>query len=344
MKKTIVLSLAGALSMLPVHAQLDAPELRDKVDAAITKGLDFIVSQQRPDGAFPEGYGESAAVPALAGMAFLSRGHLPDLPPYGDVVNRCIDYVVTCPDATGYMGAKAGGQMYAHCIATLFLSECSGMVSPERQVKINEVLPKASKVILDAQKVSKGDRDRGGWRYQPTSGDSDMSCSGWALMALRSIRLNGGAVPPESIAEAVEYVKRHHSASRGGFGYQGPGEALPLCGAGILCLELCGHHNDPASLKTAEFLMGGYERFPNEGNGFYGMYYASQALFQLGGDYWKKFSAWMYATWLPLQKPDGSWNKGENGPVYQTAMCILSLAVPYRQLPIYQRDETVDDD
>ena len=42
---------------------------------------------------------------------------------------------------------------------------------------------------LDAQARQKRDElDRGGWRYQPDSGDSDMSCSGWALMALRSVR------------------------------------------------------------------------------------------------------------------------------------------------------------
>jgi len=217
------------------------------------------------------------------------------------------------------------------------------MVSPERQAKINEALTKATKVILDAQRVPKGEHHQGGWRYAPNSGDSDMSCSGWALMALRSARLNGAPVPPEAIAAAVGYVKRHYSANRGGFGYSGPGETVTLSGAGILCLELCGSHNDPYSLKTADFLMTCYEQLQNTGHGLYGMYYASQALFQLGGANWKKFSGWMYATWLAIQKPDGSWNKGENGPVYQTSLCILSLAVPYRQLPIYQRDETVDD-
>ena len=342
--KPYILIITLLFLAAPLHAQLDVPELRDKVDAAITKGLDFIVTQQRADGAFPgENYGGTTAIPALAGMAFLARGHLPDLPPYGETINRCIDYVLTCADPTGYMGATADGKMYSHCIATLFLSECSGMVSPERQERINAVLPKAVKVILDAQRVQKNERDQGGWRYTPNAGDSDMSCSGWALMALRSARLNGAPIPPEAIAAAVAYVKRHHSANRGGFGYQGPGETVTLSGAGILCLELCGSHNDPFSLKTSEFLMTCYERLQHEGYGFYGMYYSSQALFQLGGENWKKFAHWMYATWLPLQRPDGSWNKGENGPVYQTAMCILSLAVPYRQLPIYQRDETVDD-
>ena len=60
---------------------------------------------------------------------------------------------------------------------------------------------------------------------------------------------------------------------------------------------------------------------------------------------WKEFSEWMYSTWVPLQNPNGSWsgNGGEDSPVYATSMIILAFAVPYRQLPVYQRDETVDD-
>ncbi len=164
-------------------------------------------------------------------------------------------------------------------------------------------------------------------------------------MALRSIRLNGGGVPPEAIAAAVDYVKRHAVPNRGGFGYQGAGESPVLAGAGILCLELCGRHNDPVSLQTANYLLSAYKSLPNQGNCFYGLYYASQGLFQIGGTPWKRFSEWMYETWLPRQRPDGSWNKGEAGSApYQTAMCLLALTVPYRQLPIYQRDETVDEE
>jgi hypothetical protein len=52
----------------------------------------------------------------------------------------------------------------------------------------------------------------------------------------------------------------------------------------------------------------------------------------------------MYDYWIPRQQPDGRWDRGENGcPYYQTAMVVLAFAVPYRQLPIYQRDETVDE-
>ena len=77
------------------------------------------------------------------------------------------------------------------------------------------------------------------------------------------------------------------------------------------------------------------------GNPYYGLYYTAQGLFQLGGEQWREFESWMYATYMKKQQPDGCWN-GENGPVYCTSMAVLAFAVPYRMLPIYQRDETVD--
>jgi len=51
----------------------------------------------------------------------------------------------------------------------------------------------------------------------------------------------------------------------------------------------------------------------------------------------------MYATYLPKQARDGSWESREAGTVYGTAIMVLAFTVPWRQLPIYQRDETVDE-
>ena len=348
--------LALAAALLPLwHADaqlVEDPELRDRVDQAVERGLRYLADMQLPNGAYTGENGSTAALPALAGMAFLSKGYLPGEAPYGDVINRAIDYVLGCAktddpkyEFRGYMGGPGNGRMYAHSIATLFLSEVSGMVDPERQARIDKVLPLATKVILDAQARNKNDQDRGGWRYQPNSGDSDMSCSGWALMALRSSRLNGGSVPPVAIEKAVAYIKRSQHPERGGFCYQGTkGQYMTtLTGAGILCLELCGRHNEPESLRAAKFLANDYKNLLNQNNAFYGLYYTAQGSFQIGGELWKGFSAWMYDTWLPRQRPDGSWDRNEVSPAYATSLCILAFTVPYRQLPIYQRDETVDE-
>ncbi len=168
-------------------------EWKSRVDPAIDAALDYLARTQNPDGSFPANFGDSTGIPALVGMAFLSKGHLPTGEEYGATINRCIDFVLANQKETGVLekGHAGSGPMYAHNIATLFLSEVSGQVDPSRQEKIDIVLPKALKLILEAQKVEKRDGHQGGWRYHPGSKDSDTSCSGWALMALRSAELNG---------------------------------------------------------------------------------------------------------------------------------------------------------
>jgi hypothetical protein len=66
-------------------------------------------------------------------------------------------------------------------------------------------------------------------------------------------------------------------------------------------------------------------------------------MFQLGGKFWQKYASWMYGYYLSRQESDGGWSSRMQDRVYSTAMMILALTVPYRQLPIYQRDETVDE-
>ena len=349
-----VLLTAVSLAAPVSRAQLaEESALRERVEESVERGLRYLAGAQLPNGAFRGDYGSTAAVPALAGMAFLSKGHLPGEEPYGEVVNRAIDYVLDCadmrPDAQfrGYFGARANGRMYAHSIATLFLSEVSGMVDPERQDRIDEVLPLAARIILDAQVRKKTDAlDLGGWRYNPDSADSDMSCSGWALMALRSMRLTGAPVPAEAIEKAVAFIRHSQSPDKGGFVYrrqEGNRYLTTLTGAGILCLELCGRHNDPVALHAAEYLSRDFRNLIDQSYALYGLYYSAQGSFQIGGDLWKDFSSWMYQTWLPQQRPDGTWDRNEVSPAYATSLCILAFTVPYRQLPIYQRDETVDE-
>lgn len=321
-------------------------EWRDRIDPAIENALRYLARVQQPDGSFPANYGDSAGIPALVGMAFLSKGHLPTDGPHAASLNRCIDFVLGSqkPDGVFERGHAGSGPMYAHNIATLFLSEVSGMVDPSRQARIESALPRALSLILRAQAVKKDERNQGGWRYHPGSSDSDTSCSGWALMALRSAKLNGAAVPDQAIADAVAYLRRHQHAEKGCFGYTGRDDhARSLTGMGLLCLELCGLHGSPESTRAAEYVMRTFRDLPGDQFEFYGNYYNAQGMFQIGGRYWSEYAGWMYDTYLKKQDADGSWDSREAGRIYGTAMMALAFTVPYRQLPIYQRDETVDE-
>lgn len=320
---------------------------KEKVDPAVERALEYLAAVQGDDGSFPENYGDSTGIPALAGMAFLSKGHLPTEGRFAPNIKRCIDFVLDHQEGSGLItaGHAGSGPMYAHNIATLFLSEVSGMVGPARQERLTNALSGALHLILRAQRVPKPERHRGGWRYHPASQDSDTSCSGWALMALRSAKLNGAAVPDRAIKDAVDYLYRHHDPEEGCFGYTDRSRHKEsLTGMGLLCLELCGEHGKPATIKAGDFVLRHHRRLPHNQFEIYGNYYSSQGMFQLGGKYWETYADWMYAHYLPRQEPDGSWESSEAGRVYGTAMMVLAFTVPYRQLPIYQRDETVDEE
>ena len=322
-------------------------EWKTKVDPAVERGLQFLARAPARNGRFPENYGNSKGMPSLVGMAFLSKGHMPTEGPYAGNINRCIDYVLQHQQRTGlFVAGHAGsGPMYAHNISTLFLSEVSGMVDPERQKRIAEALPRALNLILRAQRVPKSAKHQGGWRYHPGSRDSDTSCSGWALMALRSAKLNGAAVPDRAIEDAVEYLYRHYDDRLGSFGYSDrTSHKESLTGMGLLCLELCGEHGKPATIKAGDFVLRNHRRLRNYQFEYYGNYYSAQGMFQLGGKYWETYANWMYESYLPKQQQDGSWYSREAGRVYGTATMVLAFTVPYRQLPIYQRDETVDEE
>ncbi len=332
-----------------LHAENETvfDKFKDKMEPSIEKGLGYLAKVQLKNGSFPERFGTSTGIPALAGMAFLSKGHLPTEGPYAENINRCIDFILDNQKSDGVFQAGSGGSgpMYAHNIATLFLSEVSGMVDPTRQKKIDEALPKALQLILRAQKVKKSDQNQGGWRYHPGSRDSDTSCSGWALMALRSAKLNGAAVPDKAIADAVKYLYRHHNQKTGTFGYTNTeSHSTTLTGMGLLCLELCGEHGKPSTLKAGDYVLKTYRSLPGKQFEFYGNYYNAQAMFQLGGKYWDQYATWMYENYLSKQKEDGSWYSREAGGVYGTSVMVLAFTVPYRQLPIYQRDETVEEE
>jgi hypothetical protein len=318
--------------LLPAVEPTEDERFRKSFDEAIDRGLASLRQKQQPNGSWEN----HAGVTSLGVMAFLAKGYSPGLQPYGDTVNRGIDYILGLPNKNGYIN-QGGGGMYTHCMAALMLSEVSGMVDPERQERIDKLLPKALELILTAQRVNKGAKMQGGWRYEPTANDSDISLSGWAFMALLAAKNSAAPVPREAIDKGLEFLVRCANAD-GGFGYTpGSGSGAARTGVGLLCLELSGKHRSPETLKAGQFLL---KRGWVDSHFYYGAYYAAQGMFQLGGEEWEEFAPKLYEAILAKQEADGSWGgggEGNAGPCYRTSMAILALSVSYRQLPIYQR-------
>jgi hypothetical protein len=76
--------------------------------------------------------------------------------------------------------------------------------------------------------------------------------------------------------------------------------------------------------------------FSADNHFFYGHYYAVQAMWHAGGDYWRAWYPAIRDTLLARRQKDGSWFD-QVCPEYGTAMACLILQMPNNYLPIFQR-------
>src|SRR5436189_92707 len=72
---------------------------------------------------------------------------------------------------------------------------------------------------------------------------------------------------------------------------------------------------------------------------YYALFYSSQAMFQLGGEFWSSFYPELLDALAQRQQSDGSWppephrNDRIFGNAYTTALAVLALSAPYQLLP-----------
>lgn len=318
---------------------------RQQVDQAIARALDYLAQQQQVSGAWKsDEMGLSPACTSLAVMAFLAAGHVPGEGPYAVQIERGVNWVLQQQRPNGMFADTAThGPMYTHGICTLMLAEVLGMTSQESSPAIRRALERAVELILVSQNVPKDQNETGGWRYQPQSTDSDLSVTGWQLLALRAAKNVGCDVPAECIDRAVAYVKKCGVRGNEGFAYRpGEGTSPVRTGTGILCLEICGAHHTAEALGGANYLMR-RPLMPHDSFFYYGVYYCTLGMFQIGGQHWQVLRDHMEPMVLGLQMPDGHWEPPQRGDelkpgyIYCTSMSVLALAVEYQYLPIYQR-------
>ncbi|MBK7874783.1 MAG: terpene cyclase/mutase family protein [Planctomycetes bacterium] len=293
-------------------------------------------------------------VTSLACMAFLAGGHLPGRGPYGQVVEKGLDFVLSCVQDDGYI-THSGTRMYDHAFATLFLAEICGMTHRD---DVKKKLQKAVDFIVKSQNAE------GGWRYEPYAAESDMSIVVCQVLALRAARNIGIRVPKSTVDRAARYVV-DSAVTRDGldafpgasfYGSDGPGtfhyqkdvhsrSSFPLTAAGVTALNGLGIYSDELIKKGLDYLSGRFDDFNRDyaqtGHYYfwYGHYYGVQAMYTAGSPYWEPYFEKLRETLLRTQdRQDGSWpNQTGPGPAFGTAVGVLILEIPYRFLPIFQR-------
>ncbi|MEM8864472.1 MAG: prenyltransferase/squalene oxidase repeat-containing protein, partial [Planctomycetota bacterium] len=284
--------------------EASALELIAPAEDAIDRGLRYLAREQEKDGSFGSGYGRNVAIVGLSGMAFIASGSSPGRGPYGENLDRCIDYLLENTQASGFItvgGATSQGPMYGHGFATLLLAEAYGM-SPDDELR--DKLSSAVGLIVGAQ------NEEGGWRYQPRPNDADISVTICQVMALRAARNAGLHVPADTIDRTVAYVRRCQNPD-GGFGYMPTDSSsmFPRSAAGVVALFSAGVYEGAEIEKGLAYLdrqRPGLAR-GRSGHYFYGHYYAAQAMWQAGGERWQRWYPAIRDELLTRQQHDGSW-------------------------------------
>jgi|MDTC01.1.fsa_nt_gb hypothetical protein len=302
---------------------------------AIDKGLRFLANRQinrgADKGAFGNsGFGGSVGISGIAGLAFMSEGSTPGIGRFGKQVDACCDFVTKNTQRTGYIarGANAAGNMYGHGFASLFLTQAYGM---SRRKEIGDKLRLAIRLTLSSQ------NPQGGWRYRPDPVDADLSVTVCQIMALRAARDAGINVPDPAREKCIEYVRKSQVARDGGFRYtlNGGHTTFALTAAGVVSLFSAGIYDGPQIEKGLNYLK--RNRARAEGHYFfYGHYYAVQAMWHAGGQWWNDWYPSVRDMLLKRQQANGSWNSNYSDE-FGTAMACIILQMPNDRLPIFAR-------
>jgi len=334
----------------------------DASEAAVERALKWLASVQAKDGGWnfdtrginpavtSPGSADQArnAATAMALLPFLAAGHThkESKSPYQKVVYHGLDFLsqnvnkkYTNQQTGNVAWFEAQGSMYSHGLAAMAMCEAYGMT------KDKTLLPFAQggmNFISTAQ-----DPAGGGWRYAPRQ-PGDTSVVGWQVMALKSGSLGYLSVNPNTIKGAINFlnVVSDEKDYRATYGYMSPGKGPAQTAIGLLCRMHLGWKKDhPGLLTGVEYLS---KMGPNKAN-FYYNYYATQVMFQWGGQEFEKWNIIMREQLVKSQSSKGadlgSWDPIGNehgvergGRLYATSLATMILEVYYRYSKVLSKD------
>ena len=284
---------------------------------------------------------------ALVVLTFLGAGYTHEEGIYADQIDRAIRWMIRQQQSNGYLGGKASHyeRMYCHGMATYALGEACGMMADtDSDPQLREALTKAVGFIVAMQNPNDG-----GWRYMDghlPRQEGDMSMFGWQLMALKSSQIAGIEVPEDTQAGMVKFLKRISGGERRGLASYRFGEApkASMTAEALFSRQMLGMKRDnPSSQEAIEYLIKHPPRQTEQD--LYYWYYGTLAMYQYGGEPWRKWNDQLRDTLVATQRKTGhaagSWDPRDNwsqhgGRLYSTALSSLCLEVYYRFLPLYQ--------
>ncbi len=342
-------------------------------ESAVRAGLDWLVRHQDPDGSgSPDhfdarclgnektcqgpGYPEHrAGITALALLALLGDGHLPDSSedPLDTATTRSLQWLLEHQDSQGCIRTdlETGSRnMYDHGIAAFALCETAQLTADP---KIEEAARKAIRFLESSQQAG------GGWDYTPSlSLRNDLSITGWQVLAIHA-GIEAGIFPQKQTLTAIgryldraigdgghaTYSDRGRGRGRGGFGIDAVGLITllalghsPVAERNLICARRIAEHGPRPEDRRD------WDQHPQS---MYFWYTGTLALFHIGGEPWSRWNRQLQEKVLPLQNtsgdalgswdPDPNWIGAAGGRVAQTALGVLTFETYFRYTPMHMR-------
>lgn len=329
MKQILLAMVLWMLCAEAGHAQyavIGKDTIPAEVETAYVNGLKFLVATQKADGSWDGQFSAEPAVVGLAVMAMLAHGDDPEIGPYKEAIRRGIGYIISHSNAkTGQIGVSTSMTLYSHGFATLALAEAYGMVDDPL---IGPTLQRAVDFLMAAQKRN----PLGAWRYKAESSDADTTVAGAQMVGLFAARNAGLNVPDEVIEKGLKYYKSCQRGN-GSVSYMAgvsAGEGHTTTAIGMLVYTLARQKDTTFYRAAAGFFKS--NQF-STGIPYYHEYYAAQAAFHCDEATWQAWNAANIQRMIRMQDSSGGWSGG----AFSTAGALLSLALNYRYLPIYER-------
>jgi len=343
----------------------------ETTEKAVADGLRWLARNQRKDGSwslagrYDDGalqYSNGAihenrqSATAMALLAFQGRGNTHKKGEFARTVALGWRWLLEQQNADGSFSPEViyhGHRFYTEAQCTIALCELYGMTKDE---KLREPAEQAVRYCLQTQ------GRQGGWKYHPRA-RSDVSVTGWVVMALQSARMAGLEVPQDHLLRVQEFLDAVALEDGTRYPYELDREATPAMTAeALLCRQYLGwRRDDPRLLDGVDWItqpenLIDYDNTWPEKFVYY-WYYATQVVHHMEGEYWQRWNEVMRqrvpAHQVKTGREAGSWDPGKPNPaaydgyewydqytpyggrLYVTCLSIYMLEVYYRHLPIY---------
>lgn len=341
-------------------------------EESVEFALEWLLKQQAKDGSWSlrgpftggiNSIDNQPAATALALLALQGAGNTRSSGKHSAAVRRGWTWLLKQQNPDGSFVPEVHSSealFYTQALCTMALCE---MITLEKNVHAN--VRKQANAAVDFL-LENQHAERGGWKYFPQE-SSDLSVTGWCLMALKTAEMAKIEIPESNYARISDFLDSVSYDDGAGYVYQPvngnvtDAEKRPsMTATGLMCREYLGWaQNNPNLLRGAETLVTEENliSFPNsqdEGEepsffNVYGWYSTSMALKGLGpyNKYWRRWNGALSKELPKRQEPRGSKEAGSwdpkydeysfgGGRLYVTCVSVLCLEVYYRHLSIYR--------